>query len=147
MLWPSMVIVARVATWQAWQSKAMGVATEWARQKFWAGAVSCTGFFGGRDVCCTVCRALRRKMVVLWGLRCMCTLAVPGIRSKKESYEEAIRGLAAQQLQSTYLSLPLLPTLPNVSRKELLPFLHSSSSSSSICLVVNSSKQFISRVA
>ena len=80
------------------------------------------------------------------GLRCMCTLAAPGIRSKKESYEEAIRGLAAQQLQSAYLSLPLLPTLPNVSRKELLPFLHSSSSSS-ICLVVNSSKQFISRAA
>ena len=78
------------------------------------------------------------------GVRCMCTLAAPGIRSKKESYEEAIRGLAAQQLQSTYLSLPLLPTLPNVSRKELLPFLHNSSSSS-ICLVVNFSKQFISR--
>ena len=80
------------------------------------------------------------------GVPCMCTLAAPGIRSKKESYEEAIRGLAAEQLQSTYLSLPLLPTLPNVSRKELLPFLHISSSSS-ICPVVNSSKQFISRVA
>ena len=121
-----MVIVARVATWQAWQSKARGVATEWVRQKFWAGAVSCTGFFGGRG--CLLYSLLGSEEenggIMGGGLRCMCTLAAPGIRSKKESYEEAIRGLAAQQLQSTYLSLPLLPTLPNVSRKELLPPTH-----------------------
>ena len=114
--------VVNMATWQTWQSKAMGVATERARQKFWGGAVYCTLFLGG-CLLYSLPRPPRRKRMVLW-VGCICTLAAHHMSRGKKTFDEAaIRGSAAQQLHSVYFSLALLPTT-NVSRWELLPFFY-----------------------
>ena len=113
--------VVNMATWQRWQSKAMGVATERARQKFWGRGCLLYAFFRG-CLLYSLSRPQRRKRMVLW-VGCICTLAAHHMssRGKKTFDEAAIRGSAAQQLHSVYFSLALLPTT-NVSRWELLPF-------------------------
>ena len=76
--------VVNMATWQTWQSKAMGVATERARQKFWGRGCLLYAFFRG-CLLYSLSRPRRRKRAVLW-VGCICTLAAHHIsRARRHS--------------------------------------------------------------
>ena len=114
--------VVNMATWQTWQSKAMGVATERARQKFWGRGCLLYAFFRGMSAVQSVAASEEEKGGFMGGLH-MYFSGTSHQQGKKTFDEAAIRGSAAQQLHSVYFSLALLPTT-NVSRWELLPFFY-----------------------
>ena len=57
-----------MATWQTWQSKAMGVATERARQKFWGRGCLLYAFFRGMSAVQSVAASEEEKGGFMGGL-------------------------------------------------------------------------------
>ena len=133
-----MAIVVNMATWQAWQSKAMGVATERERQKFWGRGCLVYGLILGGCRLYSLSGSEEEKGGFMGGGLHMYFGGPSGARrhsTKRQS--EAL--LPNNYTLCTFLRLCCRQ--PIVSRWELLPFPRSSSS---ISPHVNSSKQFIS---